>query len=385
MSGSARLLRSINDAAVLRHLMERGPLTRVAIGELTGLAKPTTSQIVRRLAADGLVRVTGHTSGRPGPNAEIYAVEPGAGFAAAVSVRAGALVAAVCDLTGTVRGSAEVVGLGEPVGDVVEAVKAAARGGKVAVSKLGAVQVAVPGAYDPAADAVRLVDVPGWDRPGVAAALGKRLRTAVAVDNDVNLAAVAERAARAEDSFALLWLGEDGLGLAVDLAGRLIRGARGGAGEIGYLPVSGDDDFHALVSGSAVRDLAARHGLVAESGTAAVARAYAVQPDPNAPDHLGDPDADPDEFEPFRRELALRIARGVAAVVAVVEPPVVVLAGEVGRAGGVRLCGHVQEALRDLSVLTADVSPSGVEGDAVLAGAVEAARSRLWTDLLDGR
>ncbi|MFC7617713.1 MarR family transcriptional regulator [Actinokineospora soli] len=149
VSGSARLLRSINDAAVLRHLMERGPLTRVAIGELTGLAKPTTSQIVRRLAADGLVRVTGHTSGRPGPNAEIYAVEPGAGFAAAVSVRAGALVAAVCDLTGTVRGSAEVVGLGEPVGDVVEAVKAAARGGKVAVSKLGAVQVAVPGAYDP--------------------------------------------------------------------------------------------------------------------------------------------------------------------------------------------------------------------------------------------
>ncbi|MFC7617714.1 hypothetical protein ACFQV2_34230 [Actinokineospora soli] len=72
-------------------------------------------------------------------------------------------------------------------------------------------------------------------------------------------------------------------------------------------------------------------------------------------------------------------------MVAVVEPPVVVLAGEVGRAGGVRLCGHVQEALRDLSVLTADVSPSGVEGDAVLAGAVEAARSRLWTDLLDGR
>ena len=376
MSGSARLLRSINDAAVLRHLMERGPLTRVAIGELTGLAKPTTSQIVRRLAADGLVRVTGHTSGRPGPNAEIYAVEPDAGFAAAVSVRAGALVAAVCDLTGTVRGSAEVVGLGEPVGDVVEAVKAAARIGKVAVSKLGAIQVAVPGAYDPAADAVRLVDVPGWDRPGVAAALGKRLRTAVAVDNDVNLAAVAERARRAEDSFALLWLGEDGLGLAVDLAGGLIRGARGGAGEIGYLPIGGDDDFHALVSGSAVRDLAARHGLVAESGTAAVARAYAVG---------ADPDILEAEFDGYRRELALRIARGVAAVVAVVEPPVVVLAGEVGRAGGVLLCGHVQAALRDLSVLTCEVSPSGVDGDAVLAGAIEAARARRWSDLLDGR
>lgn len=371
MSGSARLLRSINDAAVLRHLLERGPLSRVALGELTGLAKPTTSQVVKRLAADGLVRVSGHSSGKPGPNAELYAVEPEAGFAAAVSVRAGSLVASVCDLTGSVRGTAEVVGLGDPAGDVAEAVKAAARRGRVAVSKLGAVQVAVPGAYDPAADVVRLVDVPGWGQPGIAATVGKRLRAPVAVDNDVNLAAVAERVrgvAAGVDSFALLWLGEEGLGLAVDLAGRLVRGARGGAGEIGYLPVAGSradsvTDFHELVSGAAVRDLAARHGIVADSGTAAV-----TADDPA-----------------FRQELAMRIARGVASVVAVVEPPVVVLAGEVGQAGGARLCEDVQQALTDLSVLTADVVPSGVAGDAVLAGAVESARTTLWTALLDGR
>ncbi|MFC5290527.1 ROK family transcriptional regulator [Actinokineospora guangxiensis] len=371
MSGSARVLRGINDVAVLRHLLARGPVSRVVLGELTGLTKPTVSQVVKRLAADGLVRSSGHTTGKPGPNAELYAVDAEAGFAAAVSVRAGSLVASVCDVAGVVRGTAEVTGLGDPAADVAEAVKAAARRGRVAVARLGAVQVAVPGAYDPAADAVRLVDVAGWDQPGVGLAIGRRLRAPVAVDNDVNLAAVAERsrgAAAGLGSFALLWLGEDGLGLAVDLAGRLVRGARGGAGEIGYLPVSAGGDFHALVSGAAVRDLAKEHGLSARTGAGAVAKAFAT-----------------DGHDGFRQALARRVARGVAAVVAVMEPPVVVLAGEVGRAGGEPLCWEVRAALAELSVLVADIVPSAVDGDTVLTGAVEAARERVWAAILDSR
>lgn len=393
MAGSARLLRSINDAAVLRLLLERGSLTRAQLRGLTGLAKPTTSEVLRRLDADGLVRVTGRTSGRPGPNAEIYSVEPDAGFAAAVSVRAGdsAIAAVVCDVTGAVRGSAEGRAGGDPVRDVAEVVKAAARRGHVAVSRVGVVQVAVPGAYDPAGDVVRLVDVAGWDRPGVGQALSKRLRAAVEVDNDVNLAAVAERAARGVGSFALLWLGEEGLGLAVVLDGRLVRGARGGAGEIGYLPVGPSGDFHASVSGAAVRGLAARHGVAAETGSAAVARVCAYQPVSRLPDmpvHLADPGASASSRDPgwrFLSHLGRRVARGVAAVVAVVEPPVVVVSGEVGRAGGLLLCRAVRSALRELSVLRTDVVPTAVEGDAVLLGATEAARDRLWTTLLEGR
>ena len=55
----------------------------------------------------------------------------------------------------------------------------------------------------------------------------------------MKLAAIAERhrgVAAGADSFALLWLGY-GIGLATDLGGVLLRGARGGAGEIGYLPL----------------------------------------------------------------------------------------------------------------------------------------------------
>ena len=59
--------------------------------------------------------------------------------------------------------------------------------------RLDHVQLGVPGSYDERAEAIRYVDVPGWSRPGLIGEIRARLRTEVSVDNDANLAAVAER------------------------------------------------------------------------------------------------------------------------------------------------------------------------------------------------
>ena len=47
--GTPSLLRAINDRAALELLLDRGPLTRAQLGELTGLSKVTASQLVERL------------------------------------------------------------------------------------------------------------------------------------------------------------------------------------------------------------------------------------------------------------------------------------------------------------------------------------------------
>ncbi|MFC7615724.1 ROK family protein [Actinokineospora soli] len=200
-----------------------------------------------------------------------------------------------------------------------------------------------------------------------------RLRTGLSVDNDVNLAAVAERAhgtAADAESFALLWLGEEGLGLAIDLGGTLLRGARGGAGEIGYMPVGVPaegtvHDFHDLVSGQAIRELAAQHGITADTGHGAVAAAVAAG-------ERGFVDA-----------LALRIAVGLAAVVAVLDPPLVVLAGEVGQAGGAVLPDAVTAALREVSVLETAVAATALTEDPVLLGALGTTLTAVRTAVLD--
>ena len=381
LAGSSRLLREINEAAALRHLLERGPLTRGDLRALTGLANPTTSDVMRRLQEAGLATVVGRTSGGPGPNADIYAVNPDAAYAAAVSLRPDGLVTAVCDLTGEVRARTRTsvdFDRTDPVQAVREAVGAACKQARIPLRRLDHVQLGVPGSVHERAGVIRYVDVPGWARPGVIDEIRARLRTEVGVDNDVNLAAVAERSrgiAGDAESFALLWLGEEGLGLAIDLGGPLRRGARGGAGEIGYMPVglprratagpAAVHDYHDLVSGTAIRGLAGRHGINAATGHEAVARGRT---------HQG-----------FLDELAMRIAVGLAAVVAVLDPPLVVLAGEVGQAGGAALGEAVGIALRGLSVLDTAVAATSLTEDAVLLGCLDTTLTAVRGALLGRR
>jgi len=366
-AGSSRLLREINESAALRLLLDRGPLTRGDLRELTGLAKPTTSDVMRRLQDAGLARVVGRTSGGPGPNADIYDVNPDAAYGAAVSLREqdASLVTAVCDLTGEVRARVTTKLGDDPVRSVADAVRKACR--QAGVSRVDHVQLGVPGAHHDGT--IRYVDVPGWSRPGLIGDIRARLATEVSVDNDVNLAAAAERSrgiAKDVDSFALLWLGEEGLGLGIDLGGRILRGARGGAGEIGYMPVGlpkrdGMHDFQDLVGGPAIRELASEHGIDA-------ARA-----------------ADAATNQRLHHPLAVRIAVGLAAVVAVLDPALVVLAGEVGQAGGAPLADAVGAALRDLSVLDTEVAATGLTEDAVLLGALDTTLDAVRTALLDRR
>ncbi len=382
LAGSSRLLRAMNESAALSHLLDRGKLTRAELRDLTGLSKPTISEAVRRLADAGLVVVVGHVSAGPGPNAEVYAANPDAAYGIAMSVRdtlvtgAPALAAAVCDVSGEVRARLEtpvdfrLVDPVDAVGDIVDDLRK--RSG-LAAEATGYLQIGVAGAYDPHTGTVHHVDVPGWNRPGLIDRIEERVGTRVGVDNDVNLAAVAERrrgAATGADSFALLWFGE-GLGLAIDLNGTLLRGARGGAGEIGYMPLfdaagARNADLQALVGGRAVLDLAASHRLPAKTPAEAVGAAVAAGPDGKA----------------FLAELAERIAVGLVAVVAVLDPPLVVLGGEVAQAGGAALCDAVVATMRATPALETEVAITSVAGDPVLLGALDAALATVREGLL---
>jgi len=374
LAGSSKLLRAMNESAALAHLLEPGMLTRADLRRLTALSTPTISEVLRRLTDAGLVTVVGYNSGRPGPNAEIYAANPDAAYAAAVSVRdVGAsgvpsVVAALCDLTGTVRARIEspVDFLrADPKAALVDVMAELREAAGVAADRVHHVQLGVAGSYDSRAETIRHVDVPGFGRPGLVPEIAAALGTHVGVDNDVNLAAVAERrrgVGREADGFALLWLGQEGLGLAIDIAGTLIRGARGGAGEIGYMPLYSPDSTHRkidlqdLFGGAAILALGQDHGVSGATPFEVVAAAAA---EPNA---AGE----------FFTHLADRIAMGLAAVIAVLDPSLVVLAGPVAQAGGQILLAAVEAALRRAAPLESTIAVTTIDDDAVLLGALDA-------------
>jgi predicted NBD/HSP70 family sugar kinase len=374
LAGSSKLLRAMNESAALAHLLEPGMLTRADLRKLTALSTPTISEVLRRLTDAGLVNVVGYNSGRPGPNAEIYAANPDAAYAAAVSVRdigpsgAPSVVAALCDLTGSVRARVEsrVDFLRmDPKTALVDVVAKLSGESGVPAEGIRHVQLGVAGSYDTRTETIRHVDVPGFGRTGLVPEIAEALGTHVGVDNDVNLAAVAERrrgVARDVDGFALLWLGQEGLGLAIDIAGTLMRGARGGAGEIGYMPLYAPDSTHRkidlqdLVGGAAVLELAGDHGVAGRTPLEVVRTAA----------------ADPAAAGEFFAQLADRISVGLAAVIAVLDPSLVVLAGPIAQAGGETLLRAVNGALVRAAPLESTVAVTTIDDDAVLLGALDA-------------
>jgi len=369
--GQPRLLRMLNDRTALDLLLELGPLSRVRICELTGLSKPTASTLLARLEAAGLVRPVGTSSGGPGRNAVLYDVHGPAAHVGAVNVQERLVTARIADLTGRVLGEkALVVHPGDdrtPVGLVLRGLAAASEACGIAITALDSVTVSVPGVYDLAGERITLVEgLPGWNAPAALVPVREALAPAtVLFENDVNLAALAERAqgvARTADSFAVLWVA-NGLGLAIVLGGKLHRGATGGAGEIGYMPVLGmpidrrPTDFQDLVGARAVRVLAREHGIRARSAAQAVAKACA------AIDHPAS--------ESFLDELASRLASGLAVIATVLDPQLVVLSGDTFSAGGAQLTRRVERALRRVSKLHPALLLSGVNGNPALVGAME--------------
>ncbi|MET8411205.1 ROK family transcriptional regulator [Streptomyces sp. NPDC005195] len=397
MPASPSTARAINDRLALRLLQQEGPLTAGQLKQLTGLSRPTVADLVERLTAAGLISVVGESGEqRRGPNARLYGIVADRAQLAALDVRTEGVTVVVADLLGAELARASVpiaddAGTGPAVEQAVALVERAAK--EAGAERLHTVGIGAPGLIDPATGELRdSSGLPEWHRRLVAA-LQERLPARVIVENETNLAALAEQregAARDRDTFVLLWLGH-GTGAAVVLDGRLRRGASGGTGEIGFLPVPGtttlpsatdcEGGFHSLAGAAAIAELAAGYGLEAAESPGEPRAAALVRVAVAAASSAGT-----DRFlyglaDRFLSALADRLAVGAASVVAVLDPGCVVLGGEVGQAGGEALAARVGERLARMSPLPAEVRAGSLGGGAVLRGALLTARESAQDDL----
>ncbi|MET9337834.1 MULTISPECIES: ROK family transcriptional regulator [unclassified Nonomuraea] len=377
--GTPSLLRAINDRAALQALLDRGPLTRPEIGTLTGLSKPTASQLLSRLQEAGLVVLDGIREGLPGRTAELYRINPAAAYVAALDVAPDRIEARVADITGEIVGSHVLPTSRRPADSLIDRLRAALEGAG-SPGPLRRVVIGVQAAIDPTTGRLGYAtakDMPGWQIPNLVPTLNAGLGVPVDVENNVNLVAVAEQAhgaARDHQDFVLLWA-DEGIGSAVVLGGRMHRGATGGAGEVGYMPAPGaptareaghyaNHGYQALTGGPAVLRLLRSYGVrgtdFRQAVTAAVRAAAGTG-------------KKADDARAGLRDIAARLAVGLAAITSVLDPGLIVMTGGIVLAGGETLRELIEHELHALTIPRPAVRLSSVEGNPVLAGALDLA------------
>jgi predicted NBD/HSP70 family sugar kinase len=398
--GTPAQLRAMNERRVLDLVLRTGAISRAQIARETGLSKPTVSLALARLEEAGVLREVGRTSGGRGATALLYDLDPTAGYALALDVGRQWVRAVLANLGGRVLARRDEHTLGRGAGVLVRQLGEAARGlaGDVGVglSAVVAATLGSPGVMLPSGDHMRLApSLPGLQQRGVVERLRAELGLDLRVENDVNLAAMAELTlgwGRETNDFVYLSVGT-GVGLALMLDGALRRGVTGAAGEIGFLPLLAGHLGTAGSTGAAgaagataaaepaddrVEPAAVRRRGAFESSVAADAIVRAARREGLASVRTAQQVAaaaragHPAARRVVEREAEL-LAVGLAAVTAVVDPGLVVLGGGVGLGFADLLVEPVTQALRRITPVHPRVVVSRVGADAVLQGALATA------------
>ena len=365
MGKGPKLIREMNQRVLFDSLLSQGPSTRPELARASGLSQPTVIAALNELVDARLVVPLGNDARDTGRPAKLYQVNPAAASVIAVDIGRVWVRVAVVDIAGDELYRHDVRNVARSATALVELISAEVSQAKAKLlldpGRTYAV-IGSPGVFAPKRGVVDYADqLPGWHRPKLINMLNDELGAQLQIENDVNLAALAESIhgqARRHESFAYFHIGT-GAGLATILNGKLHRGFHGAAGELAYLLTATGVDGRARVLEDAVS---------ARALTASARELGLVNPTPEAVLQLaasGDPAA---------RQVMDRFVEGISAAViainAVLDPECVVLGGGIG----IRLQDYVAEisgAVTRRSPFHVDLEVATLRTDATLRGAVD--------------
>jgi predicted NBD/HSP70 family sugar kinase len=373
------LIRAMNEQLLLGHIRVSGPCSRADLARISGLSKPTVSLALANVERAGLVRIAGQRTGVPGRTAQLYEVRPEAGFVLGLDIGLKYLRGAVADLAGEVRtrDSRKVVATSVR-GRLAELVELAddlcARAG---TSRQAVTQTVIgtPGVYDPQRNAIALTGgLAGWDRPAALAGLREAFGSSVALENDVDAAALAEQThgyGRDRESFAFVHIGT-GIGMGLVLGGRLHRGVHGVAGEIAFMPLSEGESGEARRRGPL-------EAAAAASGVVRAARKAGMRGPVSARSVFAAAARGDERAVAVVAEEARLVASAICCVITVVDPGLIVLGGGIGQAPG--FAAAVTTALSAITPVQPEVKVSALGTDVVVDGCLAEGASLAWNQL----
>ena len=366
------LLRELSEQEVLETIFREGPITRPEIATRMNLSKPTVSAAVRRLEQADLVHTAGPREGRRGRKPMSYVVSNKAGFVMGLDIGGANVRAAAADIYGeiiceekqaTAKESARAAGT-----QMIELVEGAIHEARIDHGEPLALGISTPGVVDHSTGRVTSLAYNVSPNGGFdpASSIGERFGFPVLVENNVNLAAVAEAwngLARGIPTFVFMSIGA-GVGMGISIDNELVRGAHGAAGEVCYVPTGTDpfDRRHRL------------HGAledeVGEAGILASLREHEWKGNvPTSAQEVFElAEAGDDAANAIVEGVARHLGLAIATVCAIIDPELVVLGGGIG--SNAALLRPVRATVAALAPIPARIETSPLGEEASLHGAI---------------
>lgn len=249
-------LRGLSRSLVLAEITTSGAVTQAELVQRTNLSRATVASIVKELLAGGHITAAAEADhsgrGRPAARFELARTTQ---HVAGVDFGHSHLAVAIADLTGTIiaqqREELDVHVSAAPAldratavfEDLVTQAQLSSRPANVVIGLPGPVALEQPGPFS--LDSRRICAgtvLASWVGLDPAAELSQRIDLPVVAENDANLGAIGEQrfgAGIGHDNVVYVKV-SSGIGAGLVLGGRLYRGSRGAAGEIGHVQIRED-------------------------------------------------------------------------------------------------------------------------------------------------
>ncbi len=314
--------------ALFEAVLTRGPLSRRDAARLTGLSAASVTKLVKPMISHGYLVENVREAGVPGRPQIPLQVDPGRHHAVGIKLMDREVVGVVVDLHAEVQSAHRMKYRDtSPTGVVAvieEMTTLLLERAPIERDRLLGVGVGLGGHISGATGVVVESPFLGWHDVPLRQMLTDRMGLPVVIENDVNTLAVAEQwfgAGSTFPSFALVTVGA-GVGCGLVLDGQLWRGVSGAAGEFGHMVVDPDGPLcHCGKRGcleSVVSDTAIAAAMSAAGGQR-VSRISQVV----AQAHAGDAVA-----RHVFTQAGVALGRAIAALLNLLNPPLVILSGE---------------------------------------------------------
>jgi len=376
----ASAIRAQHSRLILNLLWKEREISRAELARRTSLSRSTVSAIVNDLLRTGLVKEerAGVSSG--GRRPIMLGFQDESSFIVGIELGATHVSCVLTDLRCNVRASWSAPA---PVRDEPEvalkkmtmAVHSVLEAGGVQQSQVLGVGVAVPSPVDRERPGELLpLVLPKWAGFNIASHLQRSFKRPVFVDNDANLGALAElwwgAGSSARDLAYIKVATGIGAGLIID--GRIFRGSGGIAGEIGHTSI--DPSGPQCICGlkGCLTTFIGTPALLARAKDQLLASG-SDRPPPATIDELVNAalDGDPMSVE-LIRYASDKLGLGVANMLNLLNPEIVILGGGIARAGDLVL-DTVNSTIRGLSlpasISNAEIRTTGLNEWGIAVGA----------------